>query len=96
MANGKMVTTFLQLGGAYCTMCTKEQRECQELEVIEKDFTIDRSIESVRDLALSLADPDTGDIPKTKLDYKKRQGICDLPITHSDLTKNIPVCHAKI
>ena len=61
-----------------------------------KDFTIDRSIQSVRDLALSLADPDTGDIPKTKSDYKRRQGICDLPITHSDLTKNILVCHAKI
>ena len=29
-------------------------------------------------------------------DYKTRQGVCDQPITESDLTKNIPVCHAKI
>ena len=96
MADGKMVTTLLQLGGAYCTMCTKDQKECHKVDVIENGFVIDRSIESIRELALSLTDPDTGDVVRKKADYQKRQGICDQPITESDLTKNIPVCHAKI
>ena len=35
MADGKMVVTLLNLGGASCTMCTKDQRECQKVKVIE-------------------------------------------------------------
>ena len=96
MADGKMVTTLLQLGGSYCTMCTQSQAQCHNPSVIEKGFTIDRSIESLKELALSLADPDTGDIVKEKGDYQTRKGVCDHPITETDLTKNIPVCHAKI
>ena len=33
---------------------------------------------------------------KKKADYAIRKGVCDVPITESDLTKNIPVCHSKI
>ena len=29
-------------------------------------------------------------------DYAKRQGVCGVPVTETDLTKNIPVCHSKI
>ena len=58
MADGKMVTTLLQLGGAYCTMCTKSQPQCHSREVIEEGFVIDRSVESLNDLALSLTDED--------------------------------------
>ena len=96
MADGKMVTNLLHLGGTYCTMCTKDQRECHKLEVVEKGFSIDRSIETLKELALALTDPDTGEVVRKKGDYETRQGVCDQPITESDLTKNIPVCHAKI
>ena len=96
MADGKMVTTLLRLGGAYCSMCVKSQVECHDLLVVQEGFLIDRSIESLTDLALSLTDKDTGEVIKSRGDYATRQGICDKPITTSDLTKNIPVCHSKI
>ena len=96
MVDGKMVTSLLQLEGAYCTMCSKGQLECHNSDVIKSGFLIDRSVDNVRELALSLCDPDTGEIIKKKGDYSVRQGVCDKPITDSDVTKNIPVCHAKI
>ena len=96
MADGKMVTTLLQLGGAYCTMCSKSQVQCHDPDIISGGFLIERSVESLRDIALSLTDPDTGDIIRKKGDYTQRQGVCDVPITESDLTRNIPVCHSKI
>ena len=96
MADGKMVTNLLQLGGAYCTMCVKGQNEAHKVDVIERGFVIERSVENISELALSLTDPDSGDITKKKGDYEKRQGVCGLPITQCDLTKNIPVCHSKI
>ena len=91
MADGKMVSTLLNLGGAYCTMCSKSQAECQKVEVIEAGFIIDRSVESIAQLALSLTDPETGEVIRKKADYNRRQGICGQPITESDLTKHIPV-----
>ena len=96
MADGKMVTTLTQLGGAFCTMCTCTQEESQEPDVILKGFKITRSVEQITELALALTDPETGVITKKRDDYKTRQGVCGLPITPSDLTNNIPVCHAKI
>ena len=96
MADGKMVNTLLQLGGSYCTMCSKSDADCHKPSVIQAGFVIDRSIESLKELALSLTDPDTGEIIKKKADYAVRKGVCDVPITESDLTKNIPVCHSKI
>ena len=96
MADGKMVTTLLQLGGAYCTICSKSQVQCHDPDIISGGFLIERSVESLRDIALSLTDPDTGDIIRKKGVYTQRQGVCDVPITESDLTRNIPVCHSKI
>ena len=52
--------------------------------------------QQITELALALTDPETGGITKKRDDYKARQGVCGLPITTSDLTNNIPVCHAKI
>ena len=69
MADGKMVVSLLQLSGSYCTMCTRSQTECQNLMEINKGFLIDRSIETLSDLALSLFDPDTGKVTKSKSDY---------------------------
>ena len=96
MADGKMITTLLHLEGAYCTMCTRSQEDCQRESVILAGFSIDRSVESIGQLALSLSNPDTGEIVKRKADYEQRAGICGQPITEEDLTKNIPVCHSKI
>lgn len=96
MTDGKMVNTLLHLEGAYCTMCTKDQDECQKETVIENGFLIDRSVESINDVALALANPDSGEIVKKKGDYKTRAGVCGQTITGEDLTKNIPVCHSKI
>lgn len=96
MADGKMVTSLLKLGGAFCTMCTHSQSDCHNLQIIQEGFVIDRSIESITDLAVSLADQDTGEVIRARGDYTTRQGICGKPITESDLTKNIPVCHSKI
>ena len=96
MADGKMVTTLLRLEGAYCTMCFATQEESQNPEVILEGFKITRSVQQITELALALTDPETGDITKKRDDYKVRQGVCGLPITTSDLTNNIPVCHAKI
>ena len=96
MADGKMITTRLNGGGAYCTMCSRSQDDCQRESVILEGFSIDRSVESISQLALALSNPDTGEIVKRKGDYEERAGICGQPITEEDLTKNIPVCHSKI
>ena len=96
MADGKMVTSLMRLGGAYCTMCTGSQEECHHLEVVAQGFFINRSIETITELAISLADEDTREVVRARGDYSKRQGVCGMPITESDLTKNIPVCHSKI
>ena len=45
MADGKMITTLLHLEGAYCTMCSRSQEECQRESVIFAGFSIDRSVE---------------------------------------------------
>ena len=95
MIDGKMIQKLLQVEGAYCTMCTNSQSSCHSKEVIEAGFVIDRSVTSVNDLALSLTDEDTGEIPRYRGDYSTRQGITDKPITKSDITRNIPVCHDK-
>ena len=78
-------------------MCVKSQTECQDPEIIQDGFVIERSLEGVRDLALSLTSEDTGAVVKKRGDYAVRQGVCGVPITtESDLTKSIPVCHSKI
>ena len=77
-------------------MCVKSQTECQDAEIIKAGFLIERDIQGIKDLALSLTDPETGQIVKKKADYSTRQGVCGQPVTDSDLTKNIPVCHSKI
>ena len=91
-----MVSNLLNCLGAYCTMCVKSQTECQDAEIIKAGFLIERDIQGIKDLALSLTDPETGEIVKKKADYSTRQGVCGQPVTDSDLTKNIPVCHSKI
>ena len=96
MVDGKMVTNLLNLGGAFCTMCVKTQQDCQNPDVIQAGFVIERDVRGIKDLALSLMDEDSGEIKKKKGDYSGRQGVCGVPITESDLTKVIPVCHSKI
>ena len=96
MVDGKMINTLLNLGGAYCTMCAKSQSECEDKDVIQAGFVIERDLQTMKDIANALTEPDTGVITRKKGDYSTRQGICGAPLTDSDLTKNIPSCHSKI
>ena len=91
MIEGKMVTNLLQVDGAYCSMCTKSLPDSHKIQVIDEGFVIDRSLQSIREIALALADPDTGEVLWKKGDYSTRQGVCILPITSLELTNNIPV-----
>jgi hypothetical protein len=96
MLDGKMVTRLLQLGGAYCTMCTNSSEECHDENTISEGFQITRTTQSLRDLALSLEDPETGEISRSRNDYSIRSGTTATPITVANVTEHIPVCHAKI
>ena len=91
-----MVSNLLNCLGAYCTMCVKSQSECQDPEVIKAGFVIERDVQGIKELALSLTDPETGEVVRKRADYSTRQGVCGQPVTESDLTKTIPVCHSKI
>ena len=77
-------------------MCAKSQSEYEDKDVIQAGFVIERDLETMKDIANALTEPDTGVITRKKGDYSTRQGICGAPLTESDLTKNIPVCHSKI
>ena len=77
-------------------MCAKSQTECQDPETIKNGFVIERDIQGIKDLALSLMDPETGEVVRRKGDYSTRQGVFAEPLTDTDLTKSIPVCHSKI
>ena len=96
MCDGKMVTNLMQLAGSYCTMCTNSQMDCHNSDVIKDGFLISRSVQSISELAISLADPVSGEIPRKKGDYSTRQGVIAKHITTADLCSNIPVCHSKI
>ena len=45
-------------------------------------------IQSIRDIALALNDPDTGEVVRKKGDYSTRQGVFSLHITSLELTNN--------
>ena len=94
--DGKMLVRLMQLGGAFCTMCCKSQMECHDPLIVSAGFEIDRYISDIRDLSLTLQDPETEEIQKSPGDYSLRKGITGVPITSSELTRVIPVCHAKI
>jgi hypothetical protein len=96
MIDGKMVTRLLQLGGAYCTMCTHTSEQCHDEDIISGGFQITRSTESLKDLALALEDSETGLIPRSTNDYHVRSGLTAAPLTSANVTDHIPVCHAKI
>ena len=49
MTDGKMVTNLLNCAGAYCTMCTKSQKESHQLGTVEKGFMIERSVDSMKE-----------------------------------------------
>ena len=57
--------------------------ECQDPEIIKAGFIIDRDLQGIKDLALSLTDPDTGEVVRKKKDYSTCQGVCGQPLTES-------------
>ena len=96
LCDGKMITNLMQLGGSYCTMCTSPQTDCHNQDIVKEGFLITRSVESIKDLAIALADPESGEVPRKRGDYNTRQGVIGQPLTEADLCSNIPVCHSKI
>ena len=96
LCDGKMITNFMQLGGSYCTMCTSEQKDCHGQNIVKEGFLISRSVDSVKDLAIALADLEKGEVQRQRGDYNVRQGVIGQPLTLADLCSNIPVCHNKI
>ncbi len=96
MHDGKMIVQLLQLAGLYCIMCTLSQVECHDPAIISTGFQIDRSISDLHFLAAMLMDPDMEQVLASPCDYSVHQGITGIPITEANVTKIIPVCHAKI
>ena len=47
-------------------MCNKSQEDCQKIEPIRAGFLIERDVETIRDLALSLMDTESGEVIKKK------------------------------
>ena len=87
--DGKMVNKLLNCDGAYCSMCTYSLEDCHKSEIIERSFLINRTLESNKDIALSLMDVDSGEVIRKKADYEIRQGVCGLLTTETDCkTKN--------
>ena len=103
MVDGKTIVRVLQLGGSYCTMCDHTLEQCHNSPFIANGFAINRSLEKIQDLAITLAEPnpdpesDEVGIRVRPRDYETRTGITGFPIAGSaDLTRVIPACHAKI
>ena len=96
LCDGKMITNFMQLGGSYSTMCTSEQKDCHGQNIVKEGFLITRSVDSVKDLAITLADLEKGEVQKQRGDYKIRQDVIGHSLTLADLCSNIPVCHNTI
>ena len=80
----------------HTVVCALKAYLSHKIQVIDEGFVIDRSLQSIRHIALALADPDTGEVVRKKGDYSTRQGVFSLPNTSLELTNNIPVCHAKM
>ena len=75
LCDGKMITNFMQLGGSYCAMFTSEQKNFDGQNIVKEGFLITRSVDSVKDLAITLADLEKGGVQKQRGDYNVRQGV---------------------
>ena len=66
------------------------------LNIVTEGFLITRSEDSVKDLAIALADLEKGEVQKQRGDYNVRQSVIGQPLNLADLCSNIPICHNKI
>ena len=64
LCDGKMITNLMQLCGSCCTICTSKQKDCHDQDIVKEGFLITRSVDSIKDLAISLADPETGEVQR--------------------------------
>ena len=96
LIDGKMIECLSGLGGAYCTMCTKSAKDCEDIEMISAGIKMDRTIEATIELAERLWDPRRGQIKKRLGDYHKRKGITHMPKTTAEVCRSIAVLHLKI
>jgi hypothetical protein len=96
--DGKFIKTATGLGGAYCTSCTITEKEGKDLDKIAAGFPINRTINDLHSLYLTLTsdcerDGEDYSVPVEQGDYLRRKGLTQKPQTHQDLTKAIPVLH---
>ena len=56
-------------------MCTSEQKDCHGQNIVKEGFLITRSVDSVKDLAIALADLEKGEVQRQRGDYNVRQGV---------------------
>lgn len=84
MIDRKASNLYLDLGGAYCDLCSLSKEECRDLEDIQQGFIIDRSIESINEIFSANSD-DSGVIRKHG-DYHQRAGLTQEPIASESVT----------
>ncbi len=95
--DGKMISSLLQLKGAYCTMCSWSFEQCHDINNVEEgNFKITRNPEDLHFLALILED-EAGKVQRSQNDYHVRQGVTGEPIvTDTNVCQVIPIMHLKI
>ena len=95
----KMIKTVTGLTGAYCTACTVKESEAHSRENIKDGFPLNRSIQDTEQLfnELKVLDDEGNEyIPKKPRDYEKRQGLCNQPLTKTEVCSNITVLHSYL
>ena len=100
LLDGKGKAQASGLGGAYCLSCTTSIDDAHNPDKIREGFLMDRTMESLKENFVLLAqpDPDTGEliVKKEKDDYSTRQGLTSMPVApnQSNLQAEIAVLHA--
>ena len=98
--DGKAKAQATGLGGAYCLSCTTSMDDAHNPDKIREGFLMDRTMESLKENFMLLAqpDPETGEliVKKEKDDYSTRQGQTSMPVApnQSNLQAEIAVLHA--
>ena len=73
-------------GGAYCDLCTRTKKECQDIDIVKSGFEINKTVEQMHGIFESLEID--GEIVKSAGDYATRQGQCYKPIAGHKVKSN--------
>ena len=64
LVDGKCVREVTGLGGCFCTKCLAPKKDAHNKECVLRGFPLNRDMEEMASLALSLVDTETGEIPR--------------------------------